>query len=443
MKEQEILKNINSKLHITELNVIQRKTIQKFSETKGDMIILSPTGSGKTLAFSIPLLKLITAGKGCVQAVIIVPSRELAIQIEKVVRAIANDIKVCVCYGGHNVIDETKSLSVTPDIIVATPGRLLDHLNRGHIDIYSTKMLVLDEFDKSLELGFSDEMEKLMRRMPNISRRILTSATRLQEYPRYLRLHNAETLDFLVKNDELNSRIEVLEARSAEKDKLASLLALLANADVNSRCIVFLNHRDAVQRTYEYLIKNRVPVGLYTGALDQIDREKAVEMFNNGSFLVLVCTDLGSRGLDITDVEHIIHYHLPINAETYTHRNGRTARTDSKVGTVHVLLGPDENAPDFVKFDGVEKIIDGAVPKMKALWTTLYFQAGRKEKISKGDVVGFLINQGGLSKDEVGAINSHDHYTLVAVPSSKAKSILDRISTQKIKNHRVRISIAK
>lgn len=438
MKEKEILGNISAKLNISSLNEMQKAMIDSFHES-GDIVLLSPTGSGKTLAFTIPLLKELREPDGRLQAVIIAPSRELVIQIGDIVRAIATGHKVSCCYGGHNVADEKQSLAVTPSVIVCTPGRLLDHINRKHIDVYHTRLLVLDEFDKSLELGFQDEMRRILRNMPNLSRRILTSATMIDEFPDFLRLHRERILNFLGEKRELDSRMKVWRVDSPEKDKLPFALTLLHNLG-NARTIVFTNHREAAARVQEFLASEDVAAGLYHGGLDQQEREMAVTLFNNGTHNVLVTTDLGSRGLDIADVANIVHYHLPTSHEAYIHRNGRTARMTAE-GEIFVIVGPTESVPEYISFDDVKALDSECRKDLSSTVASLYFQAGKKEKISRGDIVGFLSNNGGIAAAEIGQISLHDHYAIVAVPAAKVHDILSRISHLKIKNKRVRISI--
>lgn len=438
MKEKEIITNIREKLGIECLNDMQREMLDSINEP-GDLVLLSPTGSGKTLAFIAPMLKELKAPNGKLQAVIIAPSRELVIQIFGIVRAIATGHKVTCCYGGHSVADERQSLSVVPSIIVSTPGRLLDHINRDHIDVFSTRLLVLDEFDKSLELGFHDEMKRILRRMPNISRRTLTSATMIDEFPDFLRLHHVRIVNFLADKKELDSRLTVWSVRSDAKDKLEAALSLLKSI-TPGRTIIFANHRESAERIQEFLVQRGVSAGLYHGGLDQQEREMALTLFDNGSNLILVTTDLGSRGLDIADVASIIHYHLPSSREIYTHRNGRTARVAAN-GNVYVLLGPTEEVPDYITFNDELSLIEAnASAVLQSQVASIYFNAGKKEKISRGDIVGFIANNGGITAQEIGNISLHDHYAIVAVPRAKVDDILSRIARLKIKNKRVRIT---
>lgn len=443
MREKEFLPLLKEKFNISELNEMQKKMLQISSESR-DIILLSPTGSGKTLAFILPMLKMLKAPTGRVQAVIIAPSRELVMQITGIIRDMARGYKVTALYGGHKVEDEVNSLIIVPDIIVATPGRLLDHINRRNVDVLPVRILVLDEFDKSLELGFEDEMKKIISRLKNVSRTILTSATDLAVLPDFLSLTEPSKIDFLSANKKLRKRLGVHRVDSDEKDKLTTLQALLATlhkkAAEGDRSIIFVNHRESAERIYQFLVKNGYPATLYHGGLEQNEREKAITLFNNGSRPVLVATDLAARGLDIEKIRNIVHYHQPLTEETYTHRNGRTARVDAE-GDIYILVGPDEDVKEFVDFD------DDFYPDYseKAPDTTgmetIRFSAGRKEKLSKGDILGFLVKTGGLEPSEIGKIDIFDHYSLAAVDAAKVRDLLDRISKEKIKGKRQKIEL--
>lgn len=441
MKEQEILSLINERLGISDLNDLQ-KSVLKNIKISSSAIIYSPTGSGKTLAFSVTMLKALkNFDTEKLQAVIIAPSRELVIQISDVIRPIAPDYKVTSLYGGHNVADEKNSLQNVPSIIVGTPGRLLDHANRGNIDLTNVRQQILDEFDKCLELGFEEEMRKLLKKMPNLSRKILTSATILNEIPEFVNLREYVTLDFLESAENPSERTTVWQVKSEEKDKLAALRTLLYCIP-QGKTIIFANYRDAVSRIYQNLKDNQISAGIYHGALEQMDREKAIAMFNNESYPILVSTDLGSRGLDIKEVKNIIHYHLPVSQESYTHRNGRTARVD-KTGDVYILTHQDEQLPDFVTIDETFNLPEKCEQKsIVNKNSTLYFKAGKKEKISKADIVGFIANNSQIAPNEIGVINVYDHYALVAVPKQKAKAAVSQLLKAKIKGKKIRIEIA-
>ena len=443
MKENEILQRLRERLGIDRLNEMQQ-TVNRRAREGGDMVLLSPTGTGKTVAYLLPVLQAIKADNGTVQCVIVAPSRELVQQIDGVVRALASaELKITCCYGGHNVTDEKNSLAATPAIVVATPGRLLDHINRGHVDVSTVRLLVLDEFDKSLELGFHDEMSKIIRQMPRLSRRLLTSATRLKELPGFLRLNHPAELDFLDEKHRVDERITVWHVKSPEKDKLGSLLSLLGCIS-GGRTMIFVNYRESVERVCDYLREHDMPAGMYHGGLEQIDREKAVTLFNNGTCKLLVTTDLAARGLDVTDVENIIHYHLPASAEVYTHRNGRTARMEA-TGEAYVITGPGEALPAFIETDGMMQLpaAGEAVGGHAFIADTasLYFNAGKKEKISRGDIAGFLLKNSDLAADELGSIDLRDHYAIAAIPAAKARQVLKQVERLKIKNKRLKITL--
>lgn len=444
MREKEFLPLVQSRLGIETLNEMQRRMLDACT-SHSDIILLSPTGSGKTLAFLLPVLKLLRPSTGRVQAVVIAPGRELVRQIASVFREVAAGFKVTELYGGHKAEDEANSLSVTPDIVVATPGRLLDHAVRGNIDLEPVRILVLDEFDKSLELGFTEEMEKILKRLKNVSHIYLTSATDIPEIPAYIRMKEPLRLDFSGRKAP-RARMRIHRVDSDENDKLQSLydlLCTLAREDGSiGRTIVFVNYREAAERVFSWLEKRGLPVGIYHGALDQNDREKAVQMFNNGTTPILVATDLAARGLDIESVDNIIHYHQPVTSETYTHRNGRTARVD-RSGDIFVIIGPQEDVKEFIETDDTYHTSSAECPVIHSDVATLYFGSGKKEKISRGDILGFLVKQCGLEPSQVGKIAVADRYALAAVPRSELKSILKTAETAKIKGKRVKIAEAR
>lgn len=427
MREKEFLPLVESRLGIETLNDMQMRMMRSASESR-DIILLSPTGSGKTLAFTLPMLKWLRPASGKWQGVVIAPSRELVLQIAGVVREIAAGYKVSALYGGHKVEDEVNTLSVTPDIIVATPGRLLDHLKRGNLDPSTVRIVVLDEFDKSLELGFEEDMRKILFRLKNVSRFILTSATRAPQLPSFLKLTDPLEINYLPQQQgKTRSRMKVYGVHSPGNDKLESLLELLLSlrrdaGGAAQRTIIFVNHRESAERVAEFLGRKGVDVALYHGALDQRGRETAITLFNNGSAPVLVATDLASRGLDIEGVKNIVHYHQPLTAETYTHRNGRTARVDAE-GDIYLLLGPEEELKPYVELDRDYYPATDAEGEIKGEYRTVAFAAGRKEKLSKGDILGFLTKDAGLQGDEIGKITLFDHYALAAVKADAVKRL--------------------
>lgn len=437
MKEKEILSLIDSRLGVKDLNPMQ--TVMSRIPARGTFILLAPTGSGKTIAFTIPLLRHTGEPDGRIKAVLMAPSRELVLQIYDVIRPVASGLKTVAFYGGHPMQEEINSLSVTPDIIVATPGRLLDHIKRGSLDLSSVSTLVLDEYDKALELGFADEMKRVCKRLSGARLIILTSATPLAELPTYLpQTKSVETIDFSASSSP-REKMQIVHVPSATRDKLHTLSDLL-NSLSDGRVIVFANHRESVERIYNALRKEGLPVGLYHGGLQQNERENALEMLNNGTTPILISTDLGSRGLDISDLSAVIHYHLPPSVEAWTHRNGRTARQNAD-GEVYVITSDEESLPEYVEWDR-EYVPQGKSDNpIVSNTSTLYFNVGKKEKISRGDILGFLIAKGGLEASQIGRIALRDHSALVAVPSSETGRLLKVLPSERIKNTRAKISI--
>ena len=441
MREKEFLPAVKERLGIESLNEMQQKMMAAASESR-DIILLSPTGSGKTLAFTLPVMKMMKPSTGRVQCVVIAPSRELVVQIAGVMREVGSGLRVIALYGGHKVEDEVNSLKVVPDIIVATPGRLLDHAVRRNVDLLPVRILVLDEFDKSLELGFEEEMGKLVKRMKNVSRVLLTSATDADVLPEFLSLNNPLTLDFLGANKSLRDRLSVHRVDSDGKDKLETLLNLLNNinpAGEPEKTIIFVNHRESAERVYDFLRKKGVSCVLYHGALDQRERETALALFNSGSRPILIATDLAARGLDIEKVASVVHYHQPLTPEAYTHRNGRTARVEEQ-GDVYVLVGPDEEVKDFVDFDDTFSLDPTRAGSLRSQFMTLYISAGKREKVSRGDILGFLVKECGVDASDIGKIIVYDHYSLVAVREVKVPGLLDMASGKKLKGEKRKIS---
>ncbi|MDE6085428.1 MAG: DEAD/DEAH box helicase [Muribaculaceae bacterium] len=435
MKLNDILDNLAEKAGIRQINAMQQVMASTASQ---HVMLLAPTGSGKTIAFALYLLQRVGKPSGNVQAVVIAPSRELVLQVCGVIRQLVAGLKISPLYGGHAVADEVNTLAVTPDIVVATPGRLLDHIQRGRIDLSSVKTLVLDEYDKSLELGFTDEMSRIVKRMTAVDNIVLTSATRLDPIPAFMPVGKIEMVDFTATTPAPRNRMQIVEVESQDRDKLPTLVELLKSLG-NQKIIIFVNHRESAERVYDALLKEKFPVGLYHGGLEQRDRQLALDLLDNGTTPILVSTDLASRGLDIEAVGAVIHYHLPSSAEAWTHRNGRTARQDA-TGTVYVIVGPSDNLPEYVTFDRPYVPTGESSDPVRSEIATIYFNAGRREKISRGDIAGFLINKGGLQGDEVGKITVSDHSAIAAVPAGKAREVVKAVEPHKLKNTRVRVT---
>jgi len=430
---------ILSNLKIDKLNEMQLASIEA-NQKHSDIILLSSTGSGKTLAFLLPVLQLLDINNSKTQALIVVPARELALQIEQVFKTMATGFKVTCCYGGHLRETEENNLQQAPALIIGTAGRLADHLRRGNIQADSIETLVLDEFDKSLELGFHEEMSFIIASLKNLKKRILTSATKADEIPEFIKLNEPVELNYL--SEEASAALAVQLVQSDDKDKSDTLFKLVCYLG-NRSTIIFCNHREAVERTGRLLSEKGIVNVFYHGALEQPERDSALCKFRNGTSNILVTTDLASRGLDIPNIRYIIHYHLPANEDVFTHRNGRTARMEAS-GTAILILSPDEKLPAYISSDVNEIQLPEAVTlPEKPKWSTLFIAAGKKDKVNKIDIVGFLTNKGKLKKEDIGLIEVKDFFSFVAVRKVKVGHTLELIKNEKIKNKKVKIDIAK
>lgn len=427
--------DILNKLNIHALNPMQEEAIPVINSSV-NTILLSPTGTGKTLAFSLPLLKTLHPESNDVQALIIVPSRELAIQIEQVLHAMGSGFKVNAVYGGRPMAKDKIEIKHNPAILIGTPGRILDHFNSDRFSKASIKTLILDEFDKSLEDGFEEEMKAIIGQLPAINKRILTSATQGVKVPGFVRLDKPVIINYL--KEKVASKLTIKTVVSPDKNKLKTLLSLLQYIG-NEPGIIFCNLRDSITDVSSFLKRNKISHACFSGGMEQIDRERALIKFRNGSSQVLVATDLAARGIDIPELNYIIHYELPRHEEEFIHRNGRTARMHAK-GTAYVLKWENQLLPEFI-FDVKGINIDKKAPEKQQYWQTLFISGGRKDKISKGDIAGLFFKQGGINKDELGTIELKQDCAFVAIPLSKADTLVEKLNNSRLKKKKVRIYV--
>ncbi|MDD6889182.1 MAG: DEAD/DEAH box helicase [Bacteroidales bacterium] len=499
MKIGDIERWVCGRMGYAELNGMQRAMCGDGSRR---LLLTAATGTGKTVAFAIRMLREVAWDGGSrrvgVAGLVVAPSRELVLQVAGVVRRIGMvrdggepGVRVVALYGGHDMATEVNEMrgareSGMPVVVVATPGRLVDHLRRGSVGLGGVRCMVIDEYDKSVELGFEAEMRRIVGAVGRGAAMVLTSATEARELPEWMGkgwkgMRNEgsgvvnvpgrvfQTQGCAMSGSEGiadaqppvthtlaearfpslrtpsgrgmdgNGGVEVVAVKSAERDKLGRLEELLRWMP-RGRVIVFVNHRESAERVYGRLRSAGMPVGLYHGGLEQHERRKAVELLANGTTPVVVATDLAARGLDIEGVDAVVHYHLPGEAATWTHRNGRTAR-QGRPGTVYAILSEGESLPEGVEAD---RELEGALAAnsegISREWESLYINAGKKEKISKGDVAGYVMQQGGLGREEVGRIAVDDHYAIVAVAAGKGDAVARRLAGVKIKGRRVKVS---
>ena len=420
------------------MNQMQKSTYNT-TENHQDTVLLSPTGSGKTLAVLFPILRNLKQDVKGVQAIILAPARELALQIEQVFRSMGTDFKVSVCYGGHDKKIEINNFIQPPAVLVGTPGRLAYHLKNNNFDPSTVQMLVLDEFDKALELGFEEDMSYIVEAMNNLKQRMLTSATTMENIPSFVGLQQPKTVSFL-KTAEVKPNIQLRKVMTTPEEKLDTLFNLVCKIG-NRRTLIFCNHRDAVDRISELLRQKGIQRETFHGGMEQDERERALLKFRNDSARILITTDLAARGLDIPEVESIIHYQLPPKEDAFIHRNGRTARMNAK-GFAYLIMTEDENFP-FIKSNVQEDPLNGnyKIPE-RTPFQTIYISAGKKDKVNKVDIVGYLIKKGELNKEDIGIIEVKDTTSYVAVTRTKTIELLKKLSQHKLKGKKVKMEVA-
>lgn len=433
-----MVEKVLGNLKIASLNEMQLAAIAATAKGK-DVVLLAPTGSGKTLGFLLPVLKNLDAATKGVQALILVPSRELALQIEQVFKQMGTGFKVNCCYGGHPVKTERNNFEQPPAVLIGTPGRIAYHLRKENFDESSITTLVLDEFDKALEFGFQEDMAYIIGNMRSLKQRMLTSATQMEAIPEFTGLKSSVEINFL-KDVKVAPDLKLKKVMTTAEDKLDTLFELICKIG-NKTTLIFCNHRETVDRISDLLIDKDLAHDIFHGGMEQDERERALLKFRNGSIKILITTDLASRGLDIPEVEYIIHYQLPYTEDAFLHRNGRTARMNAK-GTSYLMMTEEDKYP-FLKSDiEIEKLKGNYQLPKDSQWQTLYIAAGKKDKVNKIDIVGLLLKKGGLEKDDVGLIEVKDQSSYVAVKRSMVPKILAALANEKIKNKKVKIEVA-
>jgi len=430
MDAQQLLKNSGH----NSLLPLQSDTIDAFN-VNDHVQLIAQTGSGKTLAFLLSVLSNVNPSKN--QALILAPTRELALQIFEVCKSLRSGFSLTVCYGGHPVKTERNELAENPTIIIATPGRILDHLKRGNVQLHQCSSVVIDEFDKCLEYGFEKEMNDIRSHLPDRIKTIFVSATKLKFTPKAWEAQKTKILDF--SSEGSPQGLEQFTVKG--KDSFNALLACL-NHFGTEPSVVFCNYREVADDVCRRLNENGHSTVSYHGGMDQSERELSLIKYRNGSKNTLVCTDLGSRGLDIESVKHVIHYQFPDSKAAYIHRNGRTARANEQ-GAAYILFNSDQSLPEYLELPENEFVPDPNRKPSKPKWSTLYFGAGKKDKLRKMDIVGFLSKQGKLKPDEIGRIDIMDKRAFAAIAKNKMRTTMDQIHNQRIKGKRVVIKKAK
>ncbi|HYX34771.1 MAG: ATP-dependent RNA helicase DbpA [Pseudobdellovibrionaceae bacterium] len=413
-----------------------------------DLIGQSKTGSGKTAAFTLPILDRIRVSARQVQALVLCPTRELCGQVAREMRKLARrhpGLQVLVLAGGEPGRPQAVSLESGVHIVVGTPGRTLDHINRGNLDLTTLRYLVLDEADRMLDMGFADEMEKILEAAPQNRQTIFFSATfpaSIEEMSaRYQKQAQRVTID---EGAVTAPSVKQIVVEINPENKLSALHGLLDQYRPET-AIVFSNHKAAIAEITKALGEWGVSAAGLHGDLEQMDRDKVMAKLRNRSIRVLVATDVAARGIDVADLDLVINYDLPLKPDTYVHRIGRTGRA-GKEGIAISMATPRER----LKIEAIETYTGSSferekiqLPKQeKALYqgaamTTLSIGGGRKDKLRPGDILGALTGEaGGLDAKDIGKIEIHDRVAYVAVAQSLGRIAVERLREGRIKGRK-------
>ena len=437
----EVLENLNS-LGYTALTPIQKATIPLILEGK-DIIAQAKTGSGKTVAFALPLILKLDKDKHFPQALIITPTRELCEQVAGEIQKLARykaDIKVVTLYGGTSLTKQVDSLEKGADILVGTPGRVLDHFSRETIHLKEIKTLILDEADRMLEMGFANDILKLVSNIPKERQSLLFSATYPKNINKLTSIILRNPIEVKLKDNETKLNIEEFVYRTEDKPK--ALLTVLQHFQP-SLAILFCNTKDKTEELSNWLYEKGFNVATLNGNLEQYERQEMLLQFANGSLPLLVATDLASRGLDIDGVDLVINYDIPMKKEIYTHRIGRTGRANKRGLAItlckkHELPKLLELKPNL-KVDSIDTLKPNKEFYMQGEVATLCIDGGKKRKIRAGDILGTLCKDIGIDGKDIGKIDIYATHSYVAVDKSVIKKAFNGLKNGKIKGKRLRV----
>jgi ATP-independent RNA helicase DbpA len=416
-----------------------------------DLVGVAATGSGKTLAFGLPLLERLDLGRRAPQALVLCPTRELAGQVAGELRTFGRHrpgLRVALLVGGQPGHAQRMTLAEGPHVVVGTPGRVADHVDRGDLNLEGIRLFVLDEADRMLDLGFREEVEKILAGLPAVRQGSLFSAT----WPAaVVALGDAHLRDPLrVEVDQAApTEIDQRWVRVANADERAMALRLLLHQYGGAGALVFCNLKVTIDGLVGLLAADGFDVAALHGDLDQPERERVVGLLRDDSLRVVVASDVAARGLDIDGLDLVINFDLPHHVEPYLHRVGRTGRA-GKAGVARSLWGPG----DGEKVGRVEAALGRSLPQLglgdlpplgdpppRAPRATLRIEGGRKDKVRKVDLLGALTGEGGIPGDRIGRIAVFDNFSTVAVDRALALPLLAWLKTGKVKGRKARASL--
>ncbi len=436
-----LIENLSS-LGFKEMTPIQKASIPHILEGK-DIIAKAKTGTGKTVAFSLPLVLKIEPKQKFTQALIIAPTRELCEQIAGEIKNLArykSGVKVVTLYGGTSLTNQVASLESGVDIIVGTVGRLLDHFSRETIVLKDIKILILDEADRMLDMGFSDDILKIVSNLPKNRQTLLFSAT----YPENINKLASKILKSPIKVEIENREqsLNIVERAFKTENRDKALIKILQSFKPNL-ALIFCATKVKTQEVSDMLYNRGFDIATLNGDLEQYERTEMLVQFANGSLPILVATDLASRGLDIDSIETVINYDIPIKAEDYTHRVGRTGRAGSKGVAIslcdHYGLKKLNEIRPSLNIEDIEDLKSDKNFYIQGEYNTLRIDGGKKKKLRAGDILGTLCKDIGLNSKDIGKINIYEKDSFVAIKKSVTKKAFNGLKNGKIKNRKFRV----
>ncbi|QMV51307.1 ATP-dependent RNA helicase DbpA [Ewingella americana] len=431
-----------SELGYAEMTPIQAASLPAILQGQ-DVRAKAKTGSGKTAAFGIGLLDKITVGQFVTQSLVLCPTRELADQVSKELRRLARftqNIKILTLCGGQAIGPQLESLVHPAHIIVGTPGRIQEHLRKGTLKLDQLKVLVLDEADRMLDMGFSEDIEDVVSYAPQDRQTLLFSATYPEGIERISNKFQRQPVKVEIEGEDDIADIKQVFIETDRNQRLSLLTAVLYQQQPAS-CVVFCNTKRDCQEIYEALAGKGISALALNGDLEQRDRDRVLVRFANGSCRVLVATDVAARGLDIKQLSLVINYELSFDPEVHVHRVGRTGRagtsglavslvTPQEMVRVHAL---EDYTRQAVVWQPAAQVMSAPPVALDPEMATLCIDGGRKAKIRPGDILGALTGDAGLTAAEVGKIDMFPVHAYVAIRQKSAKKALQRLQEGKIK----------
>lgn len=468
--DEKILRAIEQ-LGYTEPTEVQQKVIPVALQ-KQDILVKSKTGSGKTASFATPLCELVDWEENKPQALVLTPTRELAVQVQEDITNIGRykRIKGLALYGKSPFARQKLALKQKTHIIVGTPGRVLDHIEKGTLDVSKIEYLVIDEADEMLNMGFLEQVESIIKLLPKERTTMLFSATLSDVIKKLSSKYMKQAVSIEIDAAEENAPdIEHVKYVVREELKFSFLekLTIIENPD---SCIIFCRTKDRVEQLVDMLDEKGYTADKIHGGMMQEDRFEVMDDFRRGDFRYLIATDVAARGIDIEDITHVVHYDVPLEKESYVHRTGRTGRA-GRSGKSIMLATPHEDKfvkeiEDYIGFEiptGAELSAE-AVAKNRAAFdlkmqeqpevkeskgaqlnaniTKLYFNGGKKKKLRAVDFVGTLAKIEGVSADDIGIITIQDNVTYVEILNGKGPLVLKTMRNTTIKGKLLKVHIA-